>query len=282
MLAIAILYWQPQRHEQVIDLATEKNQQEKGMKLSIDFAGIGTHTVELPNVDRQDYAAIEAFFKPLINNRKVKAREAIASAFLFSRQRCPLENPSDLWHYILYRTYIREKTGTNPEQSWVRTSGEAFELALARLYNPILDHKGIRIAPLFSKKEKQQTLARMNLAAQVGSSKIDLVIEQQGFGRGISSDGYGIIGGIHAKVSLAERVSDDIPASRIMTQSGFISILCTLDVKSFPPPHGDLTNRGELGSPSNPSDKRRYIEEHGDFDACFSYNTRTVPSLETT
>lgn len=27
---------------------------------------------------------------------------------------------------------------------------------------------------------------------------------------------------------------------------------------------------------------RRYVEEHGDFDACFSCNTRTIPSLKTT
>ncbi|EKD07251.1 BsaWI family type II restriction enzyme [Limnospira fusiformis KN01] len=57
---------------------------------------------------------------------------------------------------------------------------------------------------------------------------------------------------------MAERVSDDIPASRIMMQYGFLSLLSTLDVKSFPPPGGDLINRAEFGSPDNPSDKRRY------------------------
>lgn len=108
-----------------------------------------------------------------------------------------------------------------------------------------------------------------------------MAIEKRGAGRGIE-DEYGIIGGIHAKVSLAERVSDDIPASLIMMAEGFLSILLTLDVKSFPPPHGDLVNRGELGSPTNPSDKRRYVEKHGDFSACFSYNSRTVPSPPTT
>ena len=64
----------------------------------------------------------------------------------------------------------------------------------------------------------------------------------------------------------AERVSDDIPASRAMQAKGLLSPLWTLDVKSFPPPTGDLINRGELGTPDSPSDKRKYVELHGDFD----------------
>lgn len=58
--------------------------------------------------------------------------------------------------------------------------------------------------------------------------------------------------------------------------------LWTLDVKSFPPPHGAPVNRGELGTPDAPSDKRRYIEQHGSFDNCYSANSRTVPSLGVT
>jgi BsaWI restriction endonuclease type 2 len=88
-----------------------------------------------------------------------------------------------------------------------------------------------------------------------------------------------IFGGVHVKASLAERVSDDVPASRAMMGAGYYSPLWTLDVKSFPPPRGDLINRGELGSPANPSVKRGYIEEHGEFDACYSANARSVPSL---
>jgi hypothetical protein len=172
--------------------------------------------------------------------------------------------------------------GTNPEQSWVRTSGEAFELILAQTYNPFLAREGIRLKPLTSKEQRKDALLRMGLTNLIGSSKIDLIIEKSGKGKGILLDGYGIVGGVHAKVSLAERVSDDIPASRIMMANNFLSILTTLDVKSFPPPRGDLVNRGELGSPNNPSDKRRYIEEHGDFSACFSYNHRTLPSLQET
>jgi hypothetical protein len=63
-----------------------------------------------------------------------------------------------------------------------------------------------------------------------------------------------------------------------MMTKGFFTPLWTLDVKSFPPPQGDLINRGELGSPTTPSEKRKYVEEHGDFDNCYSANTRSLPS----
>lgn len=72
-----------------------------------------------------------------------------------------------------------------------------------------------------------------------------------------------------------------------MMGRGFLSALATLDVKSFPP---SLTvrdtrayqNKGELGTPDAPSDKRTYIEQHGDFDLCASYNRRTVASRAVT
>ncbi|MFI5141950.1 MAG: BsaWI family type II restriction enzyme, partial [Bacteroidia bacterium] len=90
-----------------------------------------------------------------------------------------------------------------------------------------------------------------------------------------------MFGGIHCKASLAERVSDDVPCSLEMMKKGYASILFTFDAKSYPPPN-DMVNRGELGTIENPSDKRRYIEDHGSFDACFSYNLRTVPSRKKT
>ncbi len=65
---------------------------------------------------------------------------------------------------------------------------------------------------------------------------------------------------------------------------GFFSPLWTLDVKSFPPTKGvarvtDLINRGELGTPEHPSEKRKYVEQYGEFDNCYSANSRTVPSV---
>ena len=252
------------------------------MRLDLDFGrGLAAH-VDLQNISEEQYARIQAYFVPLVNDPSVKSRDAIGGAFVFATNLCPDANPSDIWHHVLYRTYCREKIGTNPAQSWVRISGEGYEIALVERYNPVLAPHGIRLSSLISGKQKVIALERMGLTGKVGGSKVDVLIEKQGTGLAPGLDGFGAVGGVHAKVSLAERVSDDIPASRIMMAEGLLSVLSTLDVKSFPPPHGDLVNRGELGTLANPSDKRRYIEGHGDFSACFSYNLRTTPSGEAT
>ena len=112
----------------------------------------------------------------------------------------------------------------------------------------------------------------MGLTGKVGDSKLDVAL----YGR--IDNRFLIFGGVHSKASLAERVSDDVPCSEAMMRKGFKSFLYTFDSKSFPPPHGDLINRGKLGRHEQPSDKRKYIEEHGSFDACFSYNLRSNPS----
>ena len=116
----------------------------------------------------------------------------------------------------------------------------------------------------------------MGLTGKVGDSKLDLVLYGNHEGKKV------VFRGVHSKASLAERVSDDVPCSEAMMKQGFASFLYTFDSKSFPPPAGDLVNRGEMGTKEQPSDKRKYIEEHGSFDACFSYNLRTIPSLEST
>jgi transcriptional regulator with XRE-family HTH domain len=238
------------------------------------------HTRFFDNVTTAGYNKIEVFMTSLINNSSIKSRDVISKAFIEAVKQWPGENISDIWHHCIYRIYLKNKKGTDPEQSWVRTSGEAFELFLENQYNKFLSEKKIRIKNLISHDEKIRVLNKIGLANSIGSSKIDLIIEQKGNGLGLGLDhaGWGVIAAIHAKVSLAERVSDDIPASRILMETGIDSILMTLDVKSFPPPHGDLINRGELGTIEKPSDKRKYIEEHGDFSICFSYNKRTVPS----
>jgi hypothetical protein len=253
------------------------------LQLPLDFGNLGQRIVNLPNTSEDNYIRIVQNLEQLLEKPKVKNREAIAKAFQLAIELCPQENPSDLWHHVIYRSYLKIRPGgTNPEQSWVRSSGDAFEMFLANKYNPLLKQSGLRLRTLFSHKEKENALTRLEIGDEIGSSKIDLLIEKIGIARGRGLDGFGVLGAIHAKVSLAERVSDDVPTSRILMREGFLSILATLDVKSFPPPAGDLINKGELGTPAKPSDKRLYIEKHGEFNACFSFNTRSVPSLETT
>ncbi len=143
---------------------------------------------------------------------------------------------------------------------------------MERIYSPALSPHNITITALLSRQGTKAVLKEIGLENKVGDSKLDMVLRVH-----VAEQVWAIFGGVHVKASLAERVSDDIPCSRAMMGAGYFSPLWTLDVKSFPP-SGDLVNRGELGSPTQPSDKRKYVEIHGDFDHCYSANARTVPS----
>ncbi|SDE13409.1 BsaWI family type II restriction enzyme [Aquimonas voraii] len=236
------------------------------------------YPIHFPGSDIGKFLKVEreiaARFASLNSARKTQSnRDAIAEALLLAISEMPEANPSDIYHHVVYRLYLREYNRTDPKQSWVRAGGEAVELFFKHHYSARLATAGISIELAFEAREKNKFLTEMGLADQVaGGSKLDICL--YGMGR----NGPTPFAGVHAKASLAERVSDDKPCSERMMAAGFKSYLFTFDAKSFPPPTGDLQNLGELGTPSKPSDKRSYIEKHGSFDACFSYNTRTVPS----
>ncbi|MDM8518569.1 BsaWI family type II restriction enzyme [Anaerolineales bacterium HSG6] len=237
--------------------------------------------VLLTGIKVNDYLRVEEKVSKLfaslnLPKSKRKNREVITDALEYAICELPNLNPSDIYQHVIYRLYIREYNRSKPEQSWARSGGEALELFIERHYSSVLSSHNITIKALISREEKTKAVEEMELTGQIGKSKLDIVLY------GNVGKKRVIFGAIHSKASLAERVSDDVPCSRAMMKKGFTSILYTFDSKSFPPPQGDLINRGELGSNNQSSDKRIYIEEDGDFDACFSYNTRTNPSNKIT
>lgn len=232
--------------------------------------------VDLPGVEEADYLATATMINGSLSTPQVKNREAIRDAFLFILGRSPSANASDLWHHVIYRLYcdvFNNHRNQDAKQSWVRASGDALEIVLEQLYAPILQPYGIRIKALIGRDQKRQAIELMGLGALVGDSKLDVILDMR-----TSSGDWQVFGGVHVKASLAERVSDDVPCSRGLMSKGFWSPLWTLDVKSFPPPQGNLVNKGELGTPKSPSEKRRYVEAFGEFDNCHSGNSRTAPS----
>lgn len=235
--------------------------------------------VEVANVSDENYNLIKSKFLQLLS--KKKAFQAIAEAYVYAVELCPTANPSDIWQHIIYRTYIDEG---NNEQSWKRASGQGFEYAFAEIYNPRLAVYGIRLVVL-TKNSAIKALKEMKLDGKIEASKMDIAIEGN---CDLQANEWRIFGVVHAKTSLAERIKDDAPASRIIMETGFISVAATLDSKSFPPPHGDGVNYGELGGRTFASGlkenqpKRNYFERDGDFTNGYSYNLRTPPSPEIT
>ena len=252
---------------------------ENGIKLAL-VQNEKQYDIVLEHCSLKKYTDVDSYivnlFKKLNTNKKFKNRDAISEALIYSVKKLQEVNISDIYHHLVYRTYCREYNASNPKQSWARAGGEAMEIFIKKSYASYLKEHGIYIYLAFEESENK-FLIDMELNTLVaGKSKLDI---------GLYGDINGALvpfGGIHSKASLAERVSDDKPCSEIMMKNGFFSYLLTFDAKSFPPPVGNLINKGELGSVQNPSDKRNYIEEHGYFSACFSYNKRTIPSLDRT
>jgi len=230
-------------------------------------------TVTVESVTQTEYDSIRQYLtSQLHSNRNF---EAIAATFIYAINLCPKANPSDIWQHIIYRSYLN--AGAN-EQSWKRASGQAFEYAFVELYNIHLVTHSLKLAVL-TPRTRSIALAEMGLSNQVGQAKLDISIIGN-CGTGGKAPQWKLIGGVHGKVSIAERITDDEPASRAMMAKGYFSPVVTLDSKSFPPPHGDGLNKGELGlpRPGRRADKRDYFEVHGSFSGCYSYNLRTPPS----
>lgn len=235
--------------------------------------------VNIENISDIQYRSIQNNLITLLNSEPAYA--AISKSFVDAVNLCPSANPSDLWQHIIYRTYI--DSGRN-EQSWKRASGQGFEYAFTEIYNPRLSPFGIRLVVL-SEITATIALKEMKLTNEVAHSKIDIAIEGNCSAK---QPVWKIFGVIHAKTSIAERIKDDAPASKIIMGKGFLSLLVTLDSKSFPPPHGDGINYGEFGGrtfgkgKSKLQIKRDIFEVDGDFNNGYSYNLRTPPTTGTT
>lgn len=197
--------------------------------------------------------------------------DAVAAAFVALVNECPSANPSDLWHHVVYRRLLRLGWSDN---RWKRVSGFALERALVILFTPRLIPSGVRLRML-GPREANRFLA--TLGTDITATKVDLFIEGSA-----DQDTWAIFGAAHVKSSIAERIQDDVPASRVFMENGLLSVLLTMDAKSYPPPHGECINFGELGGRSPDKDKARikraYIERTGQFDALFSFNLRTPAS----
>ena len=232
--------------------------------------------VELENITEEQYKSIQKELLEKLSSEQ--AYSAISHAYTFAVNLCPQANPSDLWQHVIYRTFI--DSGRN-EQSWKRASGQGFENAFVELYNPRLVNYGIRLVVL-SSITANQALEEMGMKGTIAPSKMDIAIQGN---CGSAEAKWKIFGVIHAKTSIAERIKDDAPASKFIMDKGFMSVLATLDSKSFPPPHGDGVNHGELGgrtfgqNRNGPQPKRDYFEVDGDFHFGYSFNLRTPPTV---
>lgn len=195
---------------------------------------------------------------------------AVAKSLVHGSRISPGANPSDLWQHVIYRHLLN--MGWN-DNKWKRVSGFALERALVAIYEPRLAPYGLRMREL---PASDANLALAALDVDIKATKVDLFLE------GETAEGWRVFGAAHVKASIAERIQDDVPASQAFMAAGLVSVALTMDAKSFPPPHGDCVNYGELGGRSRGVEKERlkrnYVEVNGQFDGLFSFNLRTPES----
>ena len=196
--------------------------------------------------------------------------DAVAKALVFVTQLCPKANPSDLWQHVIYRHLLNQNWNDN---KWKRVSGFALERALVMIYKRRLNRYGLRMR-IFTANEANRFLETLN--GDIRATKVDLFLE------GRTPQKWHVFGAVHVKASIAERIQDDVPASLAFMKAKLVSVALTMDAKSYPPPHGNCTNYGELGGRSMDVQKERikrnYVEETGQFDGLFSFNLRTPAS----
>lgn len=196
--------------------------------------GLTSVEVELEGVEKTQYEQISNVLGQGLQ-RASQAYVGVSQAMLTALNLCPTANPADLWVHVIYNQF-RTRFGRS-DQSWKRVGGQALEHLLISVYQPRLVEDEIIIRP----SVPADAIALGLVERGLGSAKTDIILEGN-----VAKKLYRF-GVIHSKSSIAERLTDDAPASQALIEQGYWSVVATMDGKMFPPPHGDGVVRGELG-----------------------------------
>ncbi|MBB2770545.1 UNVERIFIED_ORG: transcriptional regulator with XRE-family HTH domain [Mycolicibacterium obuense] len=239
-------------------------------------------TVEWTGANADDANAVLATLRHGLAQPEPAKVQAVTAMFRQAVALWPHLNPSDIWTFFVSHGYQDQynhpvsNAGTDLGQSWKRTGGWAFERILCEHYNPFLEEHGIWLE-MPTGERKRELIESMNLPSseETNMEKADVLV----VGRLANGTEY-CFGVVHAKASIAERRTDDVPLSRTLLERGFASPLVTMDCKSSP--SAEPFNRGEYGpaqgGPGRVSAKRLDVERDKAFGAVFSYNRNTIPT----
>lgn len=236
----------------------------------------GAHeaTVRIPGANSEQADELQKGFRTDL--KLFSKSEAVATLMLNAVKMWPKANPSDLWLFFVHHSYLNRSlhpgaANADLEQSWKRTGGWALENVFVKHYNPFLERFGVSLE-MPKKSETLRLLLGAGVKSHSAAEKADVLMLGQRQGRKVP---FGVA---HVKASFAERRTDDEPLSRELMDLGLASVLLTMDAKAMP--SANPVNKGELGDSDSNGSKRLDIEREGMFQACFSYNSRTVPTRE--
>jgi len=172
---------------------------------------------------------------------KAKARKAaIGGTALQALKAFPDINPEDIWHMIS-RMHMQEFAGVDLEldtldaivsarQSWVKSSGHAFEEMVKAECNKYLSGTNMKVL-------LQRDLSSLINANKVTNGSMDITwLKQQCktdvfdlYVSRVEGDTYKIFGCIQAKTSVRDRVGRDLPASKVAMEKHFWSTIFIFD-----------------------------------------------------
>ena len=172
-------------------------------------------TVNVEGIDPQQYQQVSDQLGVELN-RQTQTYIGVANAMELATRLCPQANPADLWVHLIYNQF-RTRHGRS-DQSWKRVSGQALEQVIIDTYNPRLQPHQIRVR--FGKEPDAVALGLVERG--LGGSKTDLVLERRHNGA------WTLFGVLHCKASIAERLTDDAPASEDLIAHGYWSSVVTI------------------------------------------------------
>ena len=185
---------------------------------------------EIPGGTKVEFEEVLDSLKKGLAKRNNKAN-AVAEAYLSATAKWPNSNSSDLWTFLVNRTYCDRSNHPpssirlNLEQSWKRTSGWALERVLVTHYGSYLASKGISIE--ITNKDAKASVLSVVGDSRVVPDKADVLILYD------TDKGKQLLGVIHVKASLAERRTDDVPMSQALIEAGYVSIFGQWIAKAF-------------------------------------------------
>lgn len=180
--------------------------------------------------------------KDTLNSRRAARKFAIGATALSAMKQFPIVDPELIWKAIS-RSHMFEFAGVDLEpekldlvvsarQSWVKSSGHAFEAMVKQECNDSL--KGTDILVLLQKdlseKIKKDKISNGSmdiqwLKQQCKTDVFDLYICKK------DGEKLRVFGCIQAKTSVRDRVGRDLPASKVAMEKHFWSIIFIFDAE---------------------------------------------------
>jgi len=212
-------------------------------------------------ITRSELDLIERQLRDSLQESERKST-AVADTFYTSIEKLSEANPTDVWNYGVYRSYLSEVDCSSPHQSWRRVSGSAFEHFVADYYNR-------RLPRYLTAKHVSDTEVADTVTSVTGEKAQD-VLDVAIFGE-FQDDLY-LFAGVNTMTSIRGRLQNYYRRSDVLRKSNLSSLVVTLDSHLS---EDSVRSEAEIVNGSVPF---TIVEDYACFDSLYSFNQNTDES----